>query len=388
MVVAKPRGELPRGCVLIQHVYSIPLPAAYFLSGGRSVDRRGREGVRSTVAGSVDILGVCLMNHLFRPLTGGLMLCLALLTALPLWAGPIAWETHVDAPSLQIRHADDAVHGLTSGKSCPVARDIYAEFGGKPERNFCPLALEAEGGIGFFSHCDAASTFLVRIDLNSCDYSELEVFRDQRLTGTAMLDRRRGLILFSHLGGTWAFSLDDTEPAGFFRQAVLYSKREFYSDEEHLYLLDTASGETPRLHRIDLERLGHTRVELGPARVEDFQRGRILLRSLRDGERYGVYDVRERELTHRWRVLDDLRPYFLGQRWVGFWKGPRADDPGEWTLVDLRSGNSVFHASWSGRRPPSLQWRDDVLFAGSRALLTRNNMQPVAAPVRQIKAEE
>ncbi len=299
---------------------------------------------------------------------------------------PVVWEMDVDRPTLQVNHTADAVRGMKSDRTCRLGKRAYRDFGGTPRRNLCTLALEV-GDVGYFAYCDAQTSYLLRVDLDACSLTELEMFRGKRLAGTAVIDKARGRIFFSHLEGTWGFDFTSPRPVAVFDQAAVYSKHEFFADAHNLYLLDTARG-SPLVHRVDLNTLQRTIVRLGHVDIVDYRAGRVLMRSARDSSLFALYDVQKRQLLHRWRSPAGMRAYFVGDGWVAFWKGGVGTQPGEWVLVNAATGAGVYRGTWAGKRPPKVRWKGGRLYAGEKLLFVADQARPVNTPIRRVTREE
>jgi hypothetical protein len=309
----------------------------------------------------------------------------ALLTSLVLGAVevPQIWEMDVDKPSLQINYTADAVRGMKSGKTCRLAREVYTNYGGTPRKNQCSLALEAASGVAYFAYCDAKVSYLLQLDLNACRAAELTEFRNKRLTGTAVLDRSRKRVFFSHLQGIHAYAIGATQSVAGFPDAAVFSKHEFFADRKKLYLLNTVRHE-PVLHRIDLDNLKETRVKLGKVMVVDYAGGRLLLRGLSNKRAFGLYDVRTKKVVQRWQSPANSRAHFVGDGWVAFWTRPQKGKPGDWILANAATGESVYHGKWTGTKPPSVRWKGRALYAGKKKLLVADKAPPIRTPLQKI----
>lgn len=316
------------------------------------------------------------------------MLPLAFLTGILLAASPSArpaatvWEMDVDRPSLQVNPTADAVRGMQSGRVCRLGKELFQRFGGKPRGNQCSLSFETGKGLAFFGYCDAQVSYLVQVNLERCQAQELAMFRDKRLTGTAVMDPGHSRIMFSHLGGTYAFNLGATEPVANFPGVVVYSNHEFFGDADRIYILNTTLTE-PTLHRIELETLKETRVAFGTVTVLDYAGGRLLLRGATDPRAFGLYDVRTKRIVQRWRSPASARAHFVGEGWIAFWTRPKGKAPGDWILVNAASGESVYYGKWRGKKPPSVAWKGRVLYSGRKQLLAADQARPVVSPLRK-----
>lgn len=307
----------------------------------------------------------------------------ALPSAAPARKPPVVWEMDIDKPSLQVNYPADAVRGMNSGRTCRLARVLYSRFGGEPRKNNCSLALETASGTGYWAYCDQQTSYLAQFDLKNCAVQELTEFHNKRLTGTAVMDAGRNLIFFSHLNGTFAYPMGATTPVASFPGMAVYSKHEFFSDKDHLFLLNTTLAE-PTLHRVDLNTVKETRVNFGRVTVLDFAGGRLLLRGLKDPQAFGLYDVRTRKVIQRWRSPRNARAHFVGDGWIAFWTKPTKAKAGDWILVNAVSGESVYYGTWRGKKPPSVAWKGRVLYAGQKKILLADKAVPVRSPMRRL----
>lgn len=305
-------------------------------------------------------------------------------TATPI---PAIWEMDIDRPTLQVNHVADAVRGMKSGKTCRLAREIFSRFGGEPRKNHCSLAIETEGGIGYFGYCDADASYLVQVDLNTCKADELLEFHGKRLTGTAVVDKARKQILFSYLGGSSLYAIGNPQPAATYADLSVYSKHEYFADADHLYILNTILPK-PVIHRVDLKTKKETRVGFGKVMVIDFAGGRLLLRGLNDPRAFGLYDARSRKVVQRWRGPAGAKAHFVGEGWVAFWTKPTAKKKGDWILTNAATGESVYHGKWSGKKPPSVAWKGRVLYAGKTKILVADKVAPIRTPVQRLGAKK
>jgi hypothetical protein len=289
----------------------------------------------------------------------------------------------IDKPSLQVNVPADAVRGMNSGRTCRLARRLYSSLGGEPRKNNCALALETPSGHGYWAYCDQDMSYLVQIDLNTCTLQELTGFRNKRLTGTAVLDSTRDLIFLSQLNGTQAYRIGVTVPVASYPGMAIYSKHEFFSDREYLYLLNTTLAQ-PTLHRVSLDNLKETRVGFGKVTILDYAGGRLLIRGVRDSQAFGLYDVRSRKIIQRWRSPLNARAHFVGDGWIAFWTRPTGKKLGDWILVNAVSGESVYYGTWRGKKPPSVTWKGRVLYAGRKQLLLADKAVPIHSPMRRV----
>ncbi len=309
---------------------------------------------------------------------------LAASAAAPASQLPSAWEQNVDRPTVQVNTAANAVRGMESGNTCMLARELFERFGGTEEANQCRMAFETGTGTAYYSYCDRKASYVVQIDFTRCTLEELPELRDQRLTGTAILDARHGKVLFSHFYGSYLYPIGTARPARFFSGAALFSKHEFYRDAQFVYLLNTL-GDQPVLDRISLAEGHHTRVRLGDVSVLDFQKGRILVRSRAEPGVFGLYDSAARKFVQRWRTPGDMRARLMGDGWVAFWRPPAGERRGDWILVEAASGHSVFHGWWNGPKLPKFAWRGKALYAGERKIFGGAG-RPLHTPVRPMGA--
>jgi hypothetical protein len=164
---------------------------------------------------------------------------------------------------------------------------------------------------------------------------------------------------------------------------AVYSKHEFYSDPNFVYLLNTTDAH-PLLHRVALDTLRETRVNLGKVMVLDYAGGRLLLRGVHDPRVFGLYDAKTRTIVQRWRSPAHARAHFVGDGWIAFWTRPVGTTAGDWILVNAVSGESVFYGHWRGRKPPSVTWKGRVLYAGRRVLLAADKARPIRTPLQRV----
>lgn len=296
---------------------------------------------------------------------------------------PVIWEMDVDRPTLQVNYVADAVRGMKSGKTCRLAREIFSRFGGDPRKNHCSLAFETDGAVAYYGYCDAAASYLVQVDLNTCRADELIEFHDKRLTGTAVIDKQRRQVLFSYLGGSYLYGVGNPQPVKTYADLAVYSKHEFYADADHLYILNTILPK-PTLHRLDLNSRKEVRVDFGRVMVIDYAGGRLLLRGLNDPRAFGLYDARSRKVVQRWRGPAGARAHFVGEGWVAFWTKPKGKKPGDWILTNAVTGESVYHGKWRGKKPPSVAWKGRVLYAGKIRILVADKAHPIRTPVTRL----
>lgn len=315
-----------------------------------------------------------------------LLLLIATATGPLVQVQPSVWEMDVDKPSLQVNYHADAVRGMRSGLTCRLGRKILEPYGGRPRGNDCSLALEMPSGTAYFAYCDARTSYLVQIDLHRCKAEEVAELRNQRLTGTAVLDTARDRVWISSLAGTYIFQGATTSPIARLAGVPIYSKHEFFSDAKEVYLLDTTFPE-PRLNRVDIHTLVLTRVRLGDVSVVDFRAGKLLLRGKRDRQAFGLYDARKRTIVQRWRGPVNMAAYFVGDGWVAFWSRPSGVHKGELVLVNAVSGESVYYGQWSGKKPPTIAWKGRTLYVGSQPLLITERLQPVPSPIRRVASK-